>query len=136
MMVLMRSMGRNLMGEFFSESAIDLTMFSSSFAISGGPAILHVKTHAPAGWRADRCRTSRPTPSIGAYCVAVQHQRSWRAHTCRCGLFALKRLQYFGQLVGGDVLEEDQIEHGPVVFGDAVGVGLASPEAWADAKYR
>ena len=50
MMVLMRSMGRNLIGEFFSESEMDLTMFSSSLAISEGRPFFTLKDmHALVG---------------------------------------------------------------------------------------
>ena len=43
MMVLMRSMGRNLMGEFFSESDIGFGDVFQFLRHIRGPAILHVK---------------------------------------------------------------------------------------------
>ena len=125
MMVLMRSMGRNLMGEFFSDRDMALEMFSSSFARSVGRPFFTLKTRTR--WLASviAVEHGHQLHQAAHAALAVEHEEKiGGAVNVDAGILALKRLQNLGQLVGSNVLEEDQIQHRSVVFRDAVGVRL------------
>ena len=62
MMVLMRSMGMNLMGEFFSDSEMDFMMISSSFARSAGRPFF--TSNMWTRWLASASLSKRATKSI------------------------------------------------------------------------
>ncbi len=134
MMVLMRSMGRNLMGEFLSEKAMALEIFSSSLARSEGRPFFTLKTRTR--WLASVIvvKHGHHLHQAAHAPAAIEHQQKIRGCiNVDLGILAFERLQNLGQLVGGYVLEENQIQHSLVVLGNAVGIRL---RLWRYGKVR
>ena len=119
MIVLMRSTGMNRTTEALPESEIALRILSTSLAIAARTSVLHLEqTHALVGEdvgveQGDQLhRALDLTP-------AVEDEQE----ICGCvgdglGAFADERLDDLGHFRHGGVLEEDEVEHELVVFGD------------------